>query len=207
MAEIYQPGHHLMLSSLSLQMLLYFNAFYFPFWCLSEVIMLELKFSLLPTYYQFLLVAAYLALVGAESVRLYLGYAGNLQEKVPELAGFLLLSFLIEMPVLLFILTDNHVIQVPLEMAVHGVLLSFLTSEIVAASFALKVMAKHLATQFYLMQFEERPDRVRHQELRGGNQTSVSSEPAPRSIQWHRQSTSCSKGESLRAGEKQSLWK
>ncbi|XP_063171872.1 transmembrane protein 17B-like [Candoia aspera] len=174
-----------MLSSLPLQMLLYFNAFYFPFWSLSEVIMLELKFGLLPTYYRFLLVAAYLTLVGAESLRLYLGYIGNLQEKVPELAGFLLLSFLIEMPVLLFILTDNHVIQMPLEMAVHGVLLLFLTSEIVAASFALKVMAKHLAMQFYLMQFEARPDRVRPWGLRVGNQASLSSEPAPRSVQWH----------------------
>lgn len=89
--------------------------------------------------------------------------------QVPELAGFLLLSVVIEMPVLLFILTDQQVIRMPLEMAVHGLLLCFLTSEIVAASFALKGIAKHLARQFYLMQFEGRPGRVQHQELCGGN--------------------------------------
>ncbi|XP_070618092.1 transmembrane protein 17B-like [Erythrolamprus reginae] len=151
---------HILLSSLPLQMLLYFNVFFLPFWCLSEAIMLELKFNLLPLYYQCLLVAAYLTIVGAEAARLFLGYVGNLQEKVPELAGFLLLSFVIEMPVLLFILTDHQVIRLPLEMAVHGVLLCFLTSEIVAASFALKDMAKHLARQFYLMQFEGRQSKA-----------------------------------------------
>ncbi|XP_060539635.1 transmembrane protein 17B-like [Pantherophis guttatus] len=161
---------HTVLSSLPLQMLLYFNVFFLPFWCLSEAVMLELKFSLLPLYYQCLLVAAYLTIVGVESARLFLGYVGNLQEKVPELAGFVLLSFVIEMPVLLFILTDHQVIRMPLEMAVHGVLLCFLTSEIVAASFALKDMAKHLARQFYLMQFEGRPGRVRHQEFCEGSQ-------------------------------------
>ncbi|KAK9391463.1 transmembrane protein 17B-like [Crotalus adamanteus] len=160
---------HRVLSSLPLQMLLYFNVFFLPFWGLSEAIMLELKFSLLPLYYQCLLVGAYLTIVGAESARLFLGYVGNLQEKVPELAGFLLLSVVIEMPVLLFLLTDHQVIRMPLEMAVHGVLLCFLTSEIVAASFALKGIARHLARQFYLMQFEGRPGRVRHQELCGGN--------------------------------------
>ncbi|XP_015684060.1 transmembrane protein 17B-like [Protobothrops mucrosquamatus] len=149
-----QNGHRV-LSSLPLQMLLYFNVFFLPFWGLSEAIMLELKFSLLPLYYQCLLVGAYLTIVGVESARLFLGYVGNLQEKVPELAGFLLLSVVIEMPVLLFILTDHQVIRMPLEMAVHGVLLCFLTSEIVAASFALKGIARHLARQFYLMQTRE----------------------------------------------------
>ncbi|KAG8146392.1 hypothetical protein E2320_012750 [Naja naja] len=154
-------------------MLLYFNVIFLPFWCLSEAIMLELKFSLLPLYYQCLLVAANVTIVGVESARLFLGYIGNLQEKVPELAGFLLLSFVIEMPVLLFILTDHQVIQMPLEMAVHSVLLCFLTLEIMAASFALKEMAKYLARQFYLMQFEGRPGRVRHQEFCGGEPSAL----------------------------------
>uniref|UniRef100_A0A8D2KYD7 Transmembrane protein 17 n=1 Tax=Varanus komodoensis TaxID=61221 RepID=A0A8D2KYD7_VARKO len=143
------------LSSLPLQVMLYFNAFYVPFWGLSEGVMLELKYNLLPAYYQFLLVAAYLTLVLAEALRLYLGYIGNLQEKVPELASFLLLSSLIEMPVLLFILMDPHIIRLPLETAVHLLLLLFLLSEIMAAFVALRAMAKHLARQFYLRQFEE----------------------------------------------------
>ncbi|XP_074868946.1 transmembrane protein 17B-like [Carettochelys insculpta] len=153
-AQIYHPGHEV-LSSLPLQMMLCFNVFYFPFWCLSEGIMLALKYGLLPCYYQFLLAAAFLILILAEGFRLYLGYTGNLQETVPELAGFLLLSFLIQLPLLLFLLTDEHIIRLPLETAVHLIYLVFLASEITAAFFALKVMTKHLAAQFYLKQFED----------------------------------------------------
>uniref|UniRef100_A0A8B9YZD0 Transmembrane protein 17B n=1 Tax=Buteo japonicus TaxID=224669 RepID=A0A8B9YZD0_9AVES len=148
-------GAHEVLASLPLQMMLYFNVYYFPVWCLAEGMMLQLKYHLLLWHYQFLLVTAFLILSLAEGSRLYLGYAGNLQEKVPELAGFLLLSFLIQLPLLLFLLTDSHVIRLPLEMAVHSLFLAFLVAEIVAAFLALKTMTKQLAAQFYLRQFKE----------------------------------------------------
>ncbi|NXN14822.1 TMM17 protein, partial [Indicator maculatus] len=69
------------LSSLPLQMLLYFNVYYFPVWCLAEGMILQLKYHLLPWHYQFLLVTAFLILSLAECSRLYLGYVGNLQQK------------------------------------------------------------------------------------------------------------------------------
>ncbi|XP_035425159.1 transmembrane protein 17B-like [Cygnus atratus] len=151
-AHIYRPAHEV-LASLPLQMMLYFNACYFPFWCLGEGMMLQLKYSLLPHYYQLLLLAAFLILTLTEGARLYLGYIGNLQEKVPELAGFLLLSFLIQLPLLLFLLTDDHITRLPLEMAVHSLFLVFLISEVVAAFLVLRVMTTQLAAQFYLQQF------------------------------------------------------
>lgn len=79
----------------------------------------------------------------------------SLLMQVPELAGFLLLSFLIQLPLLLFLLTDSHIIRLPLEMAVHSLFLAFLVAEIVAAFLALKTMTKQLAAQFYLRQFKE----------------------------------------------------
>ncbi|NWR65457.1 TM17B protein, partial [Bucorvus abyssinicus] len=69
------------LASLPLQMMLYFNAWFFPVWCLAEGTMLQVKYHLLPQHYQFLLVAAFIILSLAEGSRLYLGYVGNLQEK------------------------------------------------------------------------------------------------------------------------------
>ncbi|KAM6112031.1 LOW QUALITY PROTEIN: transmembrane protein 17B-like [Pterocles gutturalis] len=152
-AHTYHPAHEV-LASLPLQMLLYFNVYYFPVWFLAEGLMLQLKYHLLPQHYQFLLVAAFLILSLA-GLRLYLGYVGNLQEKVPELAVFLLLSFLIQLPLLLFLLTDSQVIHLPLEMAVHSLLLAFLVTEITAAFLALKTMTKRLAAQFFLQQFKE----------------------------------------------------
>ncbi|XP_032931422.1 transmembrane protein 17A-like isoform X2 [Catharus ustulatus] len=144
-----------MLSSLPLQVMLYFNVYYFPVWCLAEGIMLHLKYHLLPWHYQFLLVTAFLILSLAEGSRLYLGYLGNLQEKVPELAGFLLLSFLIQLPLLLFLLMDSQVIHLPLEVPMHSLFLAFLLLEIVAAFLALRTMTKQLAAQFHLRQLQE----------------------------------------------------
>lgn len=74
---------------------------------------------------------------------------------MPELAGFLLLSFLIQLPLLLFLLTDSQVIHLPLEVPMHSLFLAFLLFEIVAAFLALRTMTKQLAAQFYLRQFQE----------------------------------------------------
>ncbi|XP_026715909.1 transmembrane protein 17B-like isoform X3 [Athene cunicularia] len=114
-AHTYHPAHEV-LASLPLQMMLYFNVYYFPVWCLAEGMMLLLK--------------------------------------VPELAGFLLLSFLIQLPLLLFLLTDSRVTLLPLELALHSLLLAFLITEMAAAFLALKTMSKQLAAQFYLRQLK-----------------------------------------------------
>ncbi|KAK2837982.1 hypothetical protein Q5P01_015194 [Channa striata] len=119
-----------LVSHLPLQMLLYFNMFYFPCWWFSAVLMLEVKFYHLPGYYQALLTTGVILLTLIEAVRLYLGYVGNLEEKVPELAAFWLLSFMFQLPVLLFFLTDEGIIILPLERAVHSLYLLFLLAQI-----------------------------------------------------------------------------
>ncbi|XP_061115429.1 transmembrane protein 17A [Conger conger] len=140
-------------SNLPLQMLLYFNAFFFPFWWISEVVMLELKFDLLPRYYQCLLVAGMVLLTIFEGLRLYLGYVGNLKEKVPELAGFWLTTFLFQLPILLFFLTDEGIVILPLERAVHSIYLLFVLSQLLTAFLALRTMSRKLTLQFHLDQF------------------------------------------------------
>ncbi|XP_073469280.1 transmembrane protein 17B-like [Aquarana catesbeiana] len=150
----YHTGHEVM-SSVPLQMALYFNVFFFPFWFISEIIMLELKYFLLPGYYQFLLVTAVTIITVIEILRLYLGYIGNLHEKVPELAGFLLLTFLIQMPLFLFLLTDEKILILPLEVAVHAIYVFLLNMELLVSFFVLKIMTRQLATQFYLHQTDE----------------------------------------------------
>ncbi|XP_018426244.1 PREDICTED: transmembrane protein 17B-like [Nanorana parkeri] len=150
----YHTGHEVM-SSVSLQMALYFNIFFFPFWFISEIIMLELKYFLLTCYYQFLLITAVTIITLIEVLRLYLGYIGNLNEKVPELAGFLLLTFLIQMPLFLFLLTDEKILILPLEFAVHVIYVVFLNTELLVSFCVLKIMTRQLATQFYLHQTDD----------------------------------------------------
>ncbi|XP_060894385.1 transmembrane protein 17A isoform X2 [Labrus mixtus] len=133
-----------LVSHLPLQMMLYFNMFYFPCWWFSAVFMLEVKA---------LLITGMILLTVIEVVRLYLGYIGNLKEKVPELAAFWLLSFLFQLPVLLFFVTDEGIIILPLERAVHSLYLLFLFAEILASFLALRTMTRKLTLLFHLRQF------------------------------------------------------
>ncbi|NWI88796.1 TMM17 protein, partial [Pitta sordida] len=147
-------------SSLPLQMSLYFNIYFFPFWWLSTVVILYLKYPVLSDYYKFILVTIMILTSLIEIIRLYLGYMGNLQEKVPELAGFWLLSLLLQLPIILFLIFNEGLKIQPLERAVHIVFAFFLAFQVIAAFVTLKRMVNKLATHFRLKEFhhlEEQP--------------------------------------------------
>ncbi|XP_018598859.2 transmembrane protein 17B [Scleropages formosus] len=148
-------GHSSQLvSSLPLQMSLFFNLCFFPAWWLSEVAMLQLKYPALPDYYKFILVTILILMTLIEIIRLYLGYAGNLQEKVPELAGFWLLSILLQFPLILFQLFNEAILIQPLERGVHIVLALFLLAECLTGFAALRTMVRHSESHFHLTQFD-----------------------------------------------------
>lgn len=72
--------------------------------------------------------------------------------QVPELAAFWLLSFMFQLPVLLFFLTDEGIIILPLERAVHSLYLLFLLAQILASFLALRTMTRKLTLLFHLRQ-------------------------------------------------------
>ncbi|KAM6220554.1 transmembrane protein 17 [Rhynchocyon petersi] len=144
-----------MLSSLTLQMSLYFNTYFFPLWWVSSVVMLHMKYSVLPDYYKFIVVTIIILVTLIEAIRLYLGYMGNLQEKVPELAGFWLLSLLLQLPLILFLLFNEGLKSLPMEKAVHIIFILFLTFQVATAFLALKKMVNQLATRFHLQDFDQ----------------------------------------------------
>ncbi|NXG75116.1 TMM17 protein, partial [Baryphthengus martii] len=137
-------------SSLPLQMSLYFNVYYFPFWWLCTAVMLHLKYLALSDYSKFIMVTIMIVASLVEVIRLYLGYMGNLQEKVPELAGFWLLTLLLQLPVILFLLFNEGLQNQPLEQAVHTIFALFLAIQVIAAFVTLKRMVNKLATHFHL---------------------------------------------------------
>uniref|UniRef100_A0A3P9JTI2 Transmembrane protein 17 n=1 Tax=Oryzias latipes TaxID=8090 RepID=A0A3P9JTI2_ORYLA len=126
-------------SSLQLQLSLYFNVCFFPWWWICETVMLQLKYPALPDYYKFILVTVLLLMTLIEVIRLYLGYAGNLQEKVPELAGFWLLSILLQFPLVLFQLFNEALLIQPLERAVHVVLCCFVLTQVRFCTFCCRL--------------------------------------------------------------------
>ncbi|XP_069938967.1 transmembrane protein 17 isoform X3 [Cherax quadricarinatus] len=69
-------------SSLSLQMVIYFSALFFPCWLVTSLVMMTLKFQYVSNLYQFILAAIYFAVPLIEVIRLYIGHVGNLEEKV-----------------------------------------------------------------------------------------------------------------------------
>ncbi|XP_061533481.1 transmembrane protein 17B isoform X2 [Phycodurus eques] len=123
-------GTRRVLSSLPLQMSLFFNMCFFPLWWISEMVMLRLKYSALPDYYKFILVTVLIVMTVIEAIRLYLGYVGNLREKIAELAGFWLLSILLQLPQILFQLFNEAILVQPLERGIHIVLALFILTQV-----------------------------------------------------------------------------
>nr|XP_044993467.1 transmembrane protein 17 isoform X2 [Jaculus jaculus] len=103
-------------SSLGLQMSLYFNTYFFPLWWVSCVTMLHMK--------------------------------------VPELAGFWLLSLLLQLPLILFLLLNEGLTNLPLEKAIHIIFTVFLAFQAVSAFLTLKKMVNQLAAHFRLQDFD-----------------------------------------------------
>ncbi|XP_043938147.1 transmembrane protein 17-like [Protopterus annectens] len=165
-----ENGGNEIISSLPLQMSLYFNVFFFPFWWVSEVIGLQLKYPVLQDFYKFIIITIVILMTLIEIIRLYLGYMGNLQEKVPELAGFWLLSLLLQLPLILFLLLNEGIEILPLERAVHIVFTLFLTFEVAVAFMTLKRMVNHLATRFHMRQFDDVEDL---RPVQGNRETNV----------------------------------
>uniref|UniRef100_A0A452V5P5 Transmembrane protein 17 n=1 Tax=Ursus maritimus TaxID=29073 RepID=A0A452V5P5_URSMA len=114
----------------------------------------RVRYSILPDYYKFIVVTVIILITLIEAIRLYLGYMGNLQEKVPELAGFWLLSLLLQLPLILFLLFNEGLTNLPLEKAIHIIFTLFLTFQVVSAFVTLRKMVNQLATRFHLQDFD-----------------------------------------------------
>lgn len=133
------------MSSLPLQMCLYFNVNYSPLWFIIRIGCLIYKFTDLIQLYKILLTAIMIVMFLVEISRLYLGYAGNLQEKVPELAGFWMLTAFLQFPLHSLCTFSIDFIILPWERVVDVILMVFILLEIVIGYFAVKKISNHQA--------------------------------------------------------------
>ena len=139
-------------TDLPLQMSLFFNVCYFPPWLIISITIAEVKYDSLNYLYKFILVTVLIAITVIEIVRLYLGYLGNLTEKVPELAGFWLLTILLQLPLQGFLLLNEDLIILPLERAANILMVLMILVELVTGFLALKRITTHQARKFHLHQ-------------------------------------------------------
>ncbi|CAH3110540.1 transmembrane protein 17 [Pocillopora verrucosa] len=155
------PRHHMVssgneiVSNLALQMSLYFNVYFSPCWYITCIVMLVAKYQKLDSVYKFITIVIYVAMALVEIARLYLGYAGNLQEKVPELAGFWILTLVLQLPLTLMLLLNESMLIMPMERAVNIIMAVFVLFETVQGYRVIKTMIDHQVSKFHVQQFDE----------------------------------------------------
>ena len=81
--------------------------------------------------------------------------------QVPELAGFWLLTLLLQFPIIIMLTFNESALILPLERAVHIVEGLFILFEIICGYVAIRTMVNYQVTKFHLRQFtdlEQMPD-------------------------------------------------
>ncbi|RVE54863.1 hypothetical protein evm_000630 [Chilo suppressalis] len=134
---------------LFLQKCLYFNAYIFLVWIVVVSFFLYMKLGILGHLTKYLTVTVFTLLIIIELTRLYLGHYGNLSCQVPELAGFLMLTTLMQMPLINFFLFNPYLLSTPTEIILHGILWVFSIFEVVFSFLALR-QASSIAKSIYL---------------------------------------------------------
>lgn len=175
-------------ANLPLQMALYFNVTFFPVWL---IIILQLLLNMVTNYYhnnfkfsftvvqyacyselyKFIAVAVIFTVITIEAFRLYLGYEGNLRDKVvlqpklwedvififfqiPELAGFWMISLLLQFPLQNLLLLNPYFNMRILETSVQSIMVLMLIVELISGYFALKYTAAQQANYFRIMKLK-----------------------------------------------------
>lgn len=142
----FRLGEEIM-TNLPMQVLLFFNVHYSPLWVISRVLALYLKYRHISPTYQVLCTAILLMMSVVEIPRLYLGYLGNLTEQVPALAGFWLLTVVLQLPLLLW-LAGATPLALPLERATDIPFVTFLTAEAVLGFFVVRHVTREQTKRF-----------------------------------------------------------
>ncbi|KAL0841948.1 hypothetical protein ABMA28_014176 [Loxostege sticticalis] len=134
---------------LRLQKCLWLNVHIFFVWLFVVAFFLYVKLNVLGHLTKYLSLTVFTLLTIIESARLYLGHYGNLSCRVPELAGFLLLTTLMQMPLVSFFLFNPYLLNTPTELILHASLWSVTIMEIIFSYLALK-QASSIAKSIYL---------------------------------------------------------
>ncbi|CAL8098773.1 unnamed protein product [Calicophoron daubneyi] len=137
-------------SNLPLQMVLYFNAFYAPFWLIGALLALTIEIHRLDAIYQVINTAIVCLYAVVEGPRIYLGFSGNLMESVPELVGSWLLTVLIQLPAICFMLFNPFMLISPFERSLHSFEFIFIFLEAIIGFFVINILVQHQAIKFQM---------------------------------------------------------
>uniref|UniRef100_A0A0N5C3G4 Transmembrane protein 17B n=1 Tax=Strongyloides papillosus TaxID=174720 RepID=A0A0N5C3G4_STREA len=136
------------LSSLPLQISISCHiALYLPL-LTSQIICFILKFKYLSSIYCDILIAIFIVHYGIEIIRLYLAYAGNKEENIPNLSGAWITGLILQLPVSCFLLFNSDIIPLPLEIFTQSIHFTLLLVEVITGFFTIHTMADHQVKVF-----------------------------------------------------------
>uniref|UniRef100_A0A1Q3FU83 Putative conserved plasma membrane protein n=1 Tax=Culex tarsalis TaxID=7177 RepID=A0A1Q3FU83_CULTA len=103
------------------QLLLFINVYFGCIWLASNTVTLYYEYFNLTTIHCVLSILSLTIAAPIECLRLYLGYSGNLLDKIPDFAGFWILSVFIQTPLQIYLMTSEHVLKYTASIVVQGV--------------------------------------------------------------------------------------
>ncbi|CAG9534026.1 unnamed protein product [Cercopithifilaria johnstoni] len=148
------------LSSLPLQIALHYNVCLAPFWAIGLIIGLVSKMHYLSITHVVILSTLLFITIIVEFVRLFLGYYGNLGEKISALSGFWITSIILQVPIAAFLILNIN-IPLPLERILclyHGI---FLLVEIIAGFLVIRKISCYQMAKFKERMLEEEEPKNR----------------------------------------------
>ena len=134
--------------SLFLQQLLYYNAFFAAAWLVASVASAAHKGSGMVD------AAVLAAFCLVEPARLSTGFSGNLQEQVPSLLGFVLLTAFFALPLALYFFALGSDVRA-FDQALNIVAMLFYAVEVAAGAAACSSITQSQAEKFYLLDFAQ----------------------------------------------------
>ncbi|XP_033339423.2 transmembrane protein 17B [Megalopta genalis] len=147
-------------SNLPFQIVLYINLWFFPIWLSVVAYNLDLNYSkYVRDVCNAILLVIFAILLVSDSLKLYLGYLGNLGGKIPELAACWLISLLIQLPLEMFLVFNRRTLFERNNVFVHYFMIGLLFLEIVTGAIALKNLADLRARTFYLARLYNAPSK------------------------------------------------
>ncbi|XP_066151894.1 transmembrane protein 17-like isoform X2 [Euwallacea fornicatus] len=138
------------MSNLPLQMAAYFNVVFSPVWVIVLLNFLIGNYSLFSRLVQLTIVIITSTIFAVEIIRLYMLYEGNLNDKIPELAGFWMLSVFLQLPLQGLLLFNPYFQLGILEIVCQAVILILLCVEIIFGYFSLRYTASQQANFYKL---------------------------------------------------------
>ncbi|XP_050087987.1 transmembrane protein 17-like [Anopheles aquasalis] len=136
------------ISDLWVQLMIHINIYFAPVWLVAAVVCLYYEFENINSIEQTLSILTLIVSAPLEVARLYLGYTGNLKSTIPSFAGFLILSFLIQLPLQTYLLIASHTHQHVLAVIVQSIATGTLVLQIVLGVPAMRKLSDFRRAQF-----------------------------------------------------------